>query len=203
MTVLLRGLIIGFSIAAPVGPIGALCVRRTLAEGRAYGFLSGLGAATADALYGCIAGFGITFLSGVLIEQQQWLRLAGGVFLCYLGLRSFFAVPAQETDTHEGSGLVRAYVSTFILTLANPMTILSFGAIFAGLGAAEGGMREAVVLIVGVFVGSASWWFLLSGIASVFRDTVTPQGMRWINRVSGIIVLAFGIVALASSGRAA
>ena len=112
-------------------------------------------------------------------------------------------MPAQETDTHEGSGLVRAYVSTFILTLANPMTILSFGAIFAGLGAAEGGMREAVVLIVGVFVGSASWWFLLSGIASVFRGTVTPQGMRWINRVSGIIVLVFGIVALASLGGAA
>jgi len=203
VTALLRGLIIGFSIAAPVGPIGTLCVRRTLAKGRAYGFLSGLGAATADALYGCVAGFGITFVSSVLIQQQQWFRLIGGVFLCYLGLRNFFAAPAQEIHASEKSGLTGAYVSTFILTLTNPMTILSFGAIFAGLGAAEGGTREAVVLIVGVFAGSALWWFLLSGIASVFRRTVTPQGMRWINRVSGIIVLVFGIVALASLGGAA
>ena len=154
---LLRGLIIGFSIAAPVGPIGVLCIRRTLAAGRASGLVSGLGAATADAIYGCIAGFGLTFISSILISQQVWLRLIGGVFLCYLGLKTFLARPAQQAALAGGNGLVGAYASTFFLTLTNPMTILSFAAIFAGLGvtSASGNYVSAGVLVLGVFIGSA------------------------------------------------
>jgi threonine/homoserine/homoserine lactone efflux protein len=197
---LLRGLIIGFSIAAPVGPIGVLCIRRTLAEGRASGFVSGLGAATADAVYGCIAGFGLTFISSILVSQQVWLRLIGGLFLCYLGLRTFLARPAEEAASAKGRGLIGAYASTFFLTLTNPMTILSFAAVFAGLGvgSASANYVSAGLLVLGVFLGSALWWLTLSGGVGLFRTKFGPQWLRWVNRVSGVIITGFGLIALLS-----
>jgi threonine/homoserine/homoserine lactone efflux protein len=197
---LFRGLIIGFSIAAPVGPIGVLCIRRTLAEGRASGLVSGLGAATADAIYGCIAGFGLTFISSVLIRQQGWLRLIGGGFLCYLGLKTLLAKPAEQAASAGGNGLVGAYASTFFLTLTNPMTILSFAAVFAGLGVASAGgdYVSAGVLVLGVFIGSAVWWLILSGGVSLFRASFNPHRLRWVNRVSGVIITGFGLLALLS-----
>jgi threonine/homoserine/homoserine lactone efflux protein len=196
----LRGLAIGFSIAAPVGPIGVLCIRRTLAEGRTSGFISGLGAATADGLYGFVAGFGLTFLSDLLIQQQIWIRLIGGLFLCTLGLKTFFAPPAQEGASVKGKGLAAAYASTFMLTLTNPMTILAFAAIFAGLGVGTtgGNYPAAGVLVTGVFAGSAIWWLFLSGAVGLFRRSISPAGMRWINRISGLIITAFGVAALVS-----
>jgi threonine/homoserine/homoserine lactone efflux protein len=168
---LLKGLFIGFSIAAPVGPIGLLCIRRTLANGRTSGLVSGLGAATADAIYGCIAGFGLTFISTLLISQQVWFRVIGGFFLCYLGLKTFFSRPAEQKASAKGNGLISAYASTFFLTLTNPMTILSFAAIFAGLGVASAGGNyvSAGVLVLGVFSGSALWWLLLSGGVAFFQ----------------------------------
>ena len=195
----LRGLLIGFAIAAPVGPIGVLCIRRTLADGRATGFVSGLGAATADAAYGAVAGFGLTAVSGFLVRQSAWLRLAGGVFLCYLGLRTFLARPAGRAAETRGSGLLGAYASTLILTLTNPTTILSFVAVFAGLGLAGAGgdYGAAGVLVAGVFLGSSLWWLLLSGGVGLFRLRLTGDRLRWVNRVSGLIILAFGIGALA------
>jgi threonine/homoserine/homoserine lactone efflux protein len=200
---LLRGLVIGFSIAAPVGPIGVLCIRRTLAEGRVSGLVSGLGAATADAIYGCIAGFGLTFISSFLVSQQVWLRLIGGVFLCYLGLKTFLARPAEEAASAEGRGLIGAYVSTFFLTLTNPMTILSFAVIFAGLGlgSASGNYISAGLLVSGVFIGSALWWLMLSGGIGLLRTRFNLQGLRWVNRISGIIITGFGLIALLSVRR--
>jgi threonine/homoserine/homoserine lactone efflux protein len=194
----LRGLAIGFSIAAPVGPIGVLCIRRTLADGRASGLVSGLGAATADALYGCVAGFGLTFIFSTLISQQVWLRLIGGAFLCYLGLKTFLARPAEQAATAGANSLVAAYVSTLFLTLTNPMTILSFAAIFAGLGGASGNYVSALVLVLGVFVGSALWWLTLSTGVSLFRTRFTPHKLRWVNRVSGLVITTFGLLALLS-----
>lgn len=198
--VFLRGLVIGFAIAAPVGPIGVLCIRRTLADGRLAGLLSGLGAATADAVYGFVAAFGLTLVSGLLISQQDWIRLLGGLYLCYLGLRSWTAPVAEEPATASGRGLLGAYASTFFLTLTNPVTILSFVAIFAGLGLAgqaEDGYAAAGLLVVGVFSGSALWWLSLSTAVSVFRRLLTPQRLRWVNRLSGALILGFGAVALA------
>jgi threonine/homoserine/homoserine lactone efflux protein len=197
---LLRGLVIGFAIAAPVGPIGVLCIRRTLAEGRAAGLVSGLGAATADAIYGFIAAFGLTYVSSILIGQQQWIRLIGGLFLCYLGLRTFYAKPAEKPSSAEGIGLVRVYVSTFFLTLTNPMTILSFAAIFAGLGigSATGNYSSAALLVLGVFLGSGLWWLLLSGGVSLFRTKLKPRALWWVNTISGIVILGFGVTALLS-----
>jgi len=198
---LLRGLAIGFSIAAPVGPIGVLCIRRTLAEGRVSGLVSGLGAATADAIYGCIAGFGLTFISNFLVSQQLWLRLIGGVFLCYLGIKTLLAKPAEQAATARGNGLVGAYASTFILTLTNPITIISFAAIFAGLGLASTGGEylSAGILVLGVFIGSSLWWLILSGGVGVFQNKFNPHGLQWVNRISGVIITAFGLFALLSA----
>jgi threonine/homoserine/homoserine lactone efflux protein len=201
---LLRGLLIGFSIAAPVGPIGVLVIRRTLADGRATGFSSGMGAASADAIYGCVAAFGLTTVSGFLVDQQLWMRLVGGVFLVYLGQRTFRQRPAEEreapTANARHAGLTGAYASTLFLTITNPSTILSFAAVFAGLGlAGQGaGYASATVLVAGVFLGSALWWLLLSGGVSLFRSKLGPGALRWVNRISGMIILAFGVAALLS-----
>jgi threonine/homoserine/homoserine lactone efflux protein len=196
----LKGLIIGFSIAAPVGPIGVLCIRRTLAQGHTSGLISGLGAATADAIYGCIAALGLTFISSLLISQQIWLRLIGGAFLCYLGLKIFVSQPTQKAAKTKGSSLVSAYTSTFLLTLMNPMTMLSFAAIFAGLGvtSTNGNYVLAVVLVLGVFIGSVLWWLLLCAGISLFQTTLTPRRLQWVNRISGVMITMFGLVALLS-----
>ena len=197
---LMKGILIGFSIAAPVGPIGVLCIRRTLAEGRATGFVSGLGAATADAIYGCIAGFGLTLVTRFLMDQQVWLRLFGGAFLCYLGVKTVLSRPAKQAASAKGSGLAGAYGSTFLLTLTNPMTILSFAAVFAGLGLASAGgsYASASILVLGVFAGSALWWLMLSGGVSLLRSRFDVPGLEWVNRISGVIITGFGVVALLS-----
>jgi len=198
LPVFLRGIAIGFSIAAPVGPIGVLCIRRTLVEGRATGLAVGLGAAVADAVYGAIAGFGLTAVSSLLVRQQGWLRLAGGLFLCYLGVRTFVARPAERAAGGTGAGRLGAFASTFGLTLTNPATILSFVAVFAGLGiAGAGSWREAGVLVAGVFLGSALWWLILSGTVGALRTRLDAAILRRVNRGAGLVLLAFGAAALA------
>ena len=200
----LEGIIIGFAIAAPVGPIGVLCIRRTLTKGRVSGFVSGLGAATADAAYGSIAAFGLTLVTNFLVEGAPWLRLIGGAFLLFLGIKTFFARPAERAAPAGGGRLLLgAYASTFLLTLTNPATILSFAAIFAGLGAVSlsDDASSAMLLVVGVFLGSTLWWFVLSGAVGLFRAKLPASGLRWVNRVSGTILAAFGVLALAGLGR--
>jgi threonine/homoserine/homoserine lactone efflux protein len=195
---LIKGLVIGLSIAVPVGPIGILCTRRTLTLGRMVGFLSGLGAATADALYGAVAGFGLTFLSNFLIGQQTWLRLIGGVILCYLGIRTFLSKPAQQGAPVEENSLWSAYLSTFFLTLTNPMTILFFVAVFAGLGVGSAGDHyvSAGILVLGVFIGSGMWWLILGGFTSMLQGLFNFKRLRWLNRISGLIIIGFGLFAL-------
>ena len=191
--------IIGFSIAAPVGPIGVLCMRRSLAEGRQVGLATGLGAATADAVYGSVAGFGLTAVSSVMVAQRAWLGFLGGLFLCYLGVRTFMSQPREDAAEAGQSGLVSAYVSTFVLTLTNPMTILSFVAIFAGLGlGATLDYWAASSMVAGVFLGSALWWLLLSSGVGLFRSRVSPTWMRSVNRLAGGTILAFGVYALST-----
>ena len=155
---------------------------------------------TTDAIYGSIAAFGLTFVSSFLVTQQTWLRLVGGVFLCYLGLKTLLTKPAEQAATGKGKGLVGAFASTFLLTLTNPMTIISFAAIFAGLGlaGAGGSYLSAGVLVTGVFLGSALWWLLLSGGFGLFRKKFNPAGLRWVNRISGAVITGFGLLALAS-----
>jgi len=198
---LIKGVIIGFAIAAPVGPIGVLCIRRTLADGRLPGFVSGLGAATADAGYGAVAAFGLTLITDFLMEGASWLRLIGGAFLLFLGIRTFFARPAERAAPVRNGGLVGAYASTLFLTLTNPTTILSFAAIFVGLGVGStNDALSAMLLVLGVFLGSALWWLVLSGTAGLFRAKLSAGGLRWVNRVSGTTIAAFGVLALSGLG---
>jgi threonine/homoserine/homoserine lactone efflux protein len=196
----IKGVIIGLSIAVPVGPIGILCIRRTLTQGRVIGFLSGLGAATADAFYGAIAGFGLTFLSNLLVGQQTGLRLIGGGLLCIIGVKTFLSKPAEQGSSVEGNTRWGAYASTFILTLTNPMTILFFAAVFAGLGVGSGGDHylSASILVLGVFMGSASWWLILSGFTGLLRGMFNLRRMQWLNRISGLIIMGFGLVSFLS-----
>jgi threonine/homoserine/homoserine lactone efflux protein len=197
--VFLKGLILGFAVAAPVGPIGLLCIQRTLGRGRLHGFVSGLGAAIADMLYGIIAALGLTALTAFLLGLQFWLQLGGGLFLLWLGLNTLRAKPAATTSgPADDAGLRRAYLSILLLTLANPATILSFFAVFAGLGISTsgGGASAALALVAGVFLGSASWWLLLSFIAGLLRGHLTDGRMRIVNVIAGASILALGFWSL-------
>jgi threonine/homoserine/homoserine lactone efflux protein len=198
LSLFLRGLLIGISIAAPVGPIGVLCIRRTLAEGKLIGFLSGLGAASADMLYGAIAAFGLTVVSDLLVENAFWLRIIGGCFLIYLGTKTFLEKPTDHAAQADQSGYFGAYISTFFLTITNPMTILSFAAIFAGT-MFLGQTSSPIVIVAGVFIGSASWWLALSFGIGMLRERLNKNLMMWINRASGLIIITFGMIALAST----
>ena len=196
-----RGVSLGFSIAAPVGVIGVLCINRTLVQGSIVGLVSGLGAATADAIYGCIAGFGLTFISNFAVNQQLWFHSIGGIFLCYLGIKTFLAKLAkQEVALRSTSGLLSAYISTFFLTLTNPMTILAFLAIFSGLGLANtnSNYSSTAVLVLGVFIGSSLWWLLLSSGVSCLQTKFNLKKLRLFNYVSGIIITVFGLLALSN-----
>ncbi len=193
-------MILGFSIAAPVGPIGVLCIRRTLQHGRYSGLCSGIGAAAADTIYAVIAAFGLTFVSNFLMQGQFWLQFIGGGFLCYLGWKTFVAQPADKSRDVSHTSLLSDFVSTFFLTITNPMTILSFLAVFAGLGISsiDGSYSDASLLVGGVFLGSAVWWLLLSEAVTLFRKKVSRKVMVWINRIAGGIIAVFGIFALLS-----
>lgn len=190
---LLKGLLLGFSIAAPVGPIGVLCIRRTLASGMLSGLVSGLGTATADAIYGLVAAFGVTVIASTLLDNQVWLRLVGGLFLAYLGCTTFQAEPATRAAEIRSGGFMAAYVSAFFLTLTNPLTIISFAAVFAGLGVGGpvGSDVAAAFLVLGVFAGSAAWWLALSAAVSVFRSRLDQRRLKAVNRLSGLVLLGF------------
>ena len=193
----LKGLAIGFSIAAPVGPIGLLCIRRSLADGAVTGLAVGLGAATADAAYGALAAFGLTAVSAFLVGRSFWLGLPGGLFLCWLGARTFVAPPPLEPAHAPRNSLFAAYGSTVFLTMTNPATILSFIAVFAGLGlGASASYISGSALVSGVFVGSALWWMILSQSVGLLRARVTPIWMKRVNQLSGALLLSFGLWAL-------
>ncbi|PZS00118.1 MAG: lysine transporter LysE [Candidatus Chloroheliales bacterium] len=210
----LKGVALGFAVAAPVGPIGVLCIRRTLANGRLTGFVTGLGTATADMLYASVAGFGLTSVAALLTGMRFWLGLLGGLFLCYLGVTTLLSNPSPQdplaTSGRKGSDplsppgervrgrLLGAYLSSFLLTITNPLTILSFAAVFAVFGVASSSRdyATATLLVLGVFAGSASWWFILSGATSLLRARLDARWLLWVNRVSGMIFLVAGVVAL-------
>jgi threonine/homoserine/homoserine lactone efflux protein len=198
----LTGFVLGFAIAASPGPIFFLCLRRTLTRGWLSGLVSGLGVATADGVYGALAAFGVAVASAALVTQRRWLTLAGGILLVVLGLRGLLA---RRTDADRGSesatsGLGWTYVSTFGLTIANPATIISFGAVFAALGVGiAGGYLRPAVLVGGVLLGSAAWWLGLVSAVAAIRTRVTPGVVRAIRIVSGVAIVAFGVVAIVSA----
>lgn len=198
---LARGLAVGFAIAALVGAIGVLCIRRTIAEGHLVGLATGLGAATAEATYGAVAALGLTAISTALLGAQTTLRIAGDLFLAYLGVRTFVSPPPSPEAGSVTRGLLPAFGSAYLLTLANPTTILAFAAVFAGVGLAAGpaAAGEAASLVAGVFLGSAAWWLVLSTSVGLVRGRFDQRAMRAVDRVSGSAIVELGLIALAGA----
>jgi threonine/homoserine/homoserine lactone efflux protein len=206
-----QGLVFGLAIAAPVGPIGILTIRRTLVGGLFFGLLSGLGAATADAIYGTITALGLTAVSDILIQQQTWLQLIGGLFLLYLGIQTLRS-NAVESETsainqihhspfpvqNSQLNMFSTYASTLLLTLSNPITILSFTAVFAGfgLGSQANGTGTGLTLVVGVFLGSTLWWCLLTGMVTAVRHKLNNRICGLINIMSGCILIGLAAALL-------
>lgn len=189
----IKGLIIGFLIAAPVGPIGILCIRRTLTHGRLHGFASGLGAAAADTIYGFIAAFSLTFISDYLVAHQTLFRIIGAVFICTLGIRTFLSHTNTRSKSPAASDLAADFSTTFVLTLMNPITILAFTAVFAGVGIEHSTHSLEGFLVAGVFAGAASWWFLVTTVAGLFHRKISSENILWLTRISGVIIIAFGL----------
>ena len=193
----LKGLLFGFLLAATVGPMWVLCFRRTLAQGALVGFVSGMGIAVADGIYGTVAAFGLTAISGFLLQHSYWIGLVGGVFLLYLGIKTLLARPDLQEANGNPGGLAQGFLSTLGLTLANPPTIFAFAAIFAGLGLVASDYATAALVVLGVFLGSASWWILLAAGAGWLRNRIGSRSFRIINVVSGVTILCFALWQLA------
>lgn len=200
-----KGAGIGFVIAAPVGPVGVLCVHRTLRHGRLAGLIAGLGAAAGDAVYGAVAAFGLTLVSEWLLQHEQIVRIVGGVFLLFLATRMLLARPAPPPAAEaakvaraEDAGLLQAFWMTFALTITNPITIIAFLGIFAAAGTGDlaGHRSLAAILVAGVFAGSALWWLILAGGAGLIRNRLEGGGMRWVTLVSGVLILGFALYLL-------
>jgi threonine/homoserine/homoserine lactone efflux protein len=201
-SVVLRGFALGFAIAASPGPIFFLCLRRTLLRGRLIGLVSGLGVATADGFYAALAAFGVGAVTSVLVGERRWLALAGGIALVLLGLRTVVnrPAPADSAPSTDGSGLAWAYISTLGLTITNPATIISFAALVAALGIGlSGGYLRPSLLVLGVFLGSATWWCVLAGLVAGFRARVTPRVVRAIGALSGLAIGALGALSILST----
>jgi threonine/homoserine/homoserine lactone efflux protein len=201
-SVLLRGFVLGFAVAASPGPIFFLCLRRSLVRGWLNGLVSGLGVATADGFYAALAAFGIGAVTTALVGERRWLVLAGGVVLVVLGLRTVLERPrsAEPALAAKGSDLAWVYVSTLGLTIANPATIISFAALVAALGIGlGGGYLQPALVVTGVILGSASWWCLLAGAAAGLRTRVTPTVMRGVSALSGLAIAGLGMLAIFSA----
>jgi threonine/homoserine/homoserine lactone efflux protein len=200
ISLFLKGLVIGFLIAAPVGPIGILCIQRTLSHGKSSGLATGLGAATADGFYGVVAALGLTTISNFLIGYNFWFKFFGGLFLLYLGIKLWFKKSSGESIVDRHKNIFFDYFSTVFLTLANPATILSFAAIFAGLGIANSNndASSATLMVLGVVIGSALWWLVLSYGVHFFRSKIKLGSFAIINKISGSIMIAFGFFSLIS-----
>ena len=202
MDLFVRGVAIGFVIAAGLGPIGLLCIRRSLESGFGLGFATGLGAATADAAYAAVAAFGASALGAALVDARRPLAVAGGIVLIALGLNAWLhaADPvAAAEDRLSRRDFVTAWVTTVGLTLTNPMTILSFAAAFVALVPPDQDPAAAARIVAGVGLGSATWWLILAGGTSIVRRAVTPRALRGVRYASAVLFIAFGIVALGTA----
>lgn len=196
MSLLLEGIAVGFSIAAPVGVIGFLCIQKTLYGGMLVGLATGLGAATADTVYGIIVALGLTATQKILLHVKAPLVIAGGLFLCYLGIKKFFSEPPHHINKSVNTNLLRAYIVTFFLTFTNPATILDFAALFTGLNIDTSGLQNSLSFIGGVFLGSAMWWLILCVSVGLLRHRISHTVLRYINYAAGAVIFGFGMYCL-------
>jgi len=198
----IRGLVIGFTIAAAVGPITLLVVRRTIDHGGIYGFASGLGVATADATYGAVAAFGLTAITSALVSNHALLALVGGAVIVGLGIRIALSRPGGPATDGERPGLLGAFGSIYALTMTNPLTIVLYAGVFAGIGLVAGSsFLDAAVLTLAVWAGSTLWWVLLCSVVAWLRGRVSATALLWVNRISGAALVLFGVLAVISALR--
>lgn len=196
--VVLKGIIAGLAISAPVGPVNVLCMSRTLVKGRSAGLAAGLGAAVADTWYGAIAGFSVQFVIGFLIREEFWIRVGGGIVLIGIGVRYYFRTPRRLKPAEEESASHSDFTSAFLLNLTNPTTVLSFLAVLTALGLHHHESAwQGLILVAGIFTGAMMWWTSLAAIAARLRDRLTDSAMGWMNRVAGLAIGAFGLVTMA------
>ena len=203
ITILLKGIAVGLLVAMPVGPIALLCLQRTLSQGPIYGFIFGLGVATADAIYGCIAAFWVTFISNFLVQKKFLIEFFGGLFLIILGSRIIFKEKSIRPDNNiRKTNLLNDYTSSVFITLTNPLTILIFASILAwprlDIELYEISYTSAMLLVSGIFIGSALWFTILSAMIGLFRNKFSPRYLKWINNLSGVLIILFGIFMLLS-----
>ncbi len=191
----LKGLVIGFAMAVPIGPVGILCIRKTLSDGHAHALIIGLAAATADALYASIAAFGLTFVSDVIASQHLWLGLGGGGLLLFIGIRTFRARRKDPITPFENKGLLGSFASTFLLALTNPLIIFALVAVFAAFGLGHRlTISSASLLVLGLFGGSLLWFLTLGYVSTFFRKRLDSDGLRWVNRISGVLIMVSGVI---------
>ena len=193
---LLDGIIVGFSASVPLGPIGVLCIQRTLNRGRLAGFVSGLGAAMSDTIYAIVAGFGLSLVLDVIEAQMFWLQLAGAIILIVMGVKIFLTNPAIQLrrQKNKNTSLIQDFVSTFIITITNPLAIFLFIAAFSVVGG-EKQFDMQLMLVSGVFIGAASWWLTLTSLVGLFRKKINLRRLYWINKIAGSTIVILVVVA--------
>ena len=191
----IQGMIIGLTLAVPVGPISLVCIHRTVANGRLHGIVSGLGVATADSFYAAVAFLGLTAISGLITGHQVLFRLMAGIVLIFIGMRVFRSIPAAVSPNDGQEPFLGDYLSLLVIAIANPLTIIFFITILPGFGVVAQGttLIAAVPFVAGVFLGSAVWWISLCGSLGAVRSRLSTENLRQINRISGILITCFGI----------
>ena len=199
---LIKGIIVGLVVSIPLGPMGVLCVQRTLNKGKSSGFSSGMGIATADSIFALIAGLGISFIIHFLSEQQLIIKMIGGLVIALIGLKIFIANPVKQLKKHrrEGKNLFEDFISILFMALSNPLTVFLYIAIFAGLNLNDvaAGYSSALLVVAGVFVGASISWFAISTVVNYFRAKIRLRRLMWINRIAGITIILFGVFAICS-----
>lgn len=195
----LQGMVIGVLVSIPMGPIGVLCVQRTLQNGRQSGLISGFGAATADSFFAAIAGFGLSIIANFFAANQFYIMLIGAVVLLYFGFKLFFTntiKQARKQQRIKQNNFFTDFISVFFLTLSNPVTIIFFGVVFAGLGIVKSNPDLLFILIAGIFAGAVSWWLILSSLVNMFRKYFRLRILFYINKFAGVLIIAFGLMAM-------
>lgn len=200
LSLLTKGVIVGLLASIPLGPIGVICIQRTVNKGRLSGFLSGVGAATADTIFAAIAGFSLTFVIAYIFENQVYFQAIGGLVIILLGVKIFFTNPIKQIRKHKRkkNNLVEDYFSILAVTLTNPLAIFLFIALFASMGVVseDGNLLEALISTGGVFVGATIWWYILTGLVNIFRSRFRLKQLWWINKISGSAILLLGVAAI-------
>jgi len=194
-SVFIQGMIIGLTLAVPVGPIALLCIQRAIADGRLHGIISGIGVATADSFYAGVTFFGLTAISGLFIAYQFSLRLAAGLVLILVGIRIFLTIPAPLSVKTEHETYFKDYLSMVVIAIANPLTLIFFVAILPGFGVVfhENSVLSATEFVGGVFFGSTLWWIVLCGSIGSVRSRISAGHLKLINRISGLLIVCFGV----------